>query len=232
MPDPVSPRRSSEYSRLLSLTSHELRTPISVVAGYLRMLQKDRDQFNERHRKMIDEAEKACSRLVALISEISSVGKLEGGETPLRLETVDLAGLLREVATQNDTTNDRVTVAFQGDEQRAALQADRTLLKTAFDSCLRAVIREQIAQVVIVLDLQRPSEATVRVIIARQGETDRLAQQPAAAFDEFRGGIGLTLPIARRILELHGGRIWSPANDDGVAAARSGILLELPLTGE
>ena len=54
------------YARLLSLAVHEFRTPASVVGGYLRMLQRDGDQpLSDRQRKMIDEAEKSCARLVA-----------------------------------------------------------------------------------------------------------------------------------------------------------------------
>src|SRR5262245_7992754 len=57
-------------AQLLSLAVHEFRTPASVVGGYLRMLQRDVDPpLGERQRKMVDEADKACGRIVALINE-------------------------------------------------------------------------------------------------------------------------------------------------------------------
>ena len=59
------------YPPLLSLAVHEFRTPASVVGGYLRMLQKDQDPpMSERQRRMIDEAEKSCARLVAIVAEL------------------------------------------------------------------------------------------------------------------------------------------------------------------
>ena len=66
------------YAQLLSLAVHEFRTPASVVGGYLRMLQRDTDApLSERQRRMIDEAERSCQRLVALIGELSEIQKLD-----------------------------------------------------------------------------------------------------------------------------------------------------------
>src|SRR5215471_11590059 len=69
-----------DYPKLISLAVHELRTPASVVGGYLRMLQRDTDEpLTTRQRKLVDEAEKSCARLVTLISEMSDVGKIDAG---------------------------------------------------------------------------------------------------------------------------------------------------------
>src|SRR2546426_7206730 len=66
-PMAISPNNA--YPQLLSLAVHEFRTPASVVGGYLRMLQRDGETaLTERQRKMVDEAEKSCGRLVALIA--------------------------------------------------------------------------------------------------------------------------------------------------------------------
>ena len=54
------------YAQLLALAVHEFRTPVSVVGGYLRMLQRDSDSpLADRHRKMVEEAERSCARIVA-----------------------------------------------------------------------------------------------------------------------------------------------------------------------
>jgi signal transduction histidine kinase len=45
--------------------------------------------------------------------------------------------------------------------------------------------------------------------------------------DEMRGGLGLALPFARRVIERHGGRVWSPAPDSGRSAAAA--IISLPL---
>ena len=77
------------YPQLLSLAVHEFRTPASVVGGYLRMLQRDTESpLSERQRKMIDEAEKSCVRLVALIAELSELSKLDAGQVTLARQSL------------------------------------------------------------------------------------------------------------------------------------------------
>ena len=72
----VDPR----WPRLLSLTVHEFRTPMTVVAGYLRMLLKDRaGPITEQQRRLLEEAEKSCARLSALLAEVSDLANLEAG---------------------------------------------------------------------------------------------------------------------------------------------------------
>jgi signal transduction histidine kinase len=46
-----------------------------------------------------------------------------------------------------------------------------------------------------------------------------LADESPGRFDEFRGGIGMVLPIARRVVEAYGGRIWSPSTETRAATA-------------
>src|SRR5262245_33761638 len=87
------------YLQLLGLAVHEFRTPVSVVGGYLRMLQRDTaGELNDRQRKMIEEAEKSCARLVALISEMSDVAKLDSGVLSLARQPLDLFALVSDVA--------------------------------------------------------------------------------------------------------------------------------------
>ena len=98
----------AEYTRLMSLAVHELRTPTSVVGGYLRMLQKDTSaELSERQRRMIDEAEKSCARLAALIGELSDLSKLDAGTAAVKTERFDIFQLVVEVAQEIHEGQDR-----------------------------------------------------------------------------------------------------------------------------
>ena len=69
---PVDPR----WPKILSLTVHEFRTPMTVVAGYIRMLLKDRaGPLNDQQRRLLEEAEKSCARLTALVAEVSDTAR-------------------------------------------------------------------------------------------------------------------------------------------------------------
>ena len=232
-PDSTSSLRES-YSRLLSLAAHEFRTPASVVGGYLRMLQRDGEQpLSERQRKMVDEAEKSCARLVGLISELSEISKLDGGTAATKTETFDLFQLINEMAAGVHEARDReVVFVVRGDAAGARVTGDQTRIRAAFDALFRAILREQPGQVTVAAACRRSPDGSAVVVVAQDADVQRAYDAPATPFDEKRGGLGLALPIACRVIARHGGRVWSPALDsqsESGLAGRSAVLISLPV---
>ena len=94
--------------RAFSLAVHELRTPVTVVAGYLRMLLREQaGPITEKQKKMLEEADRSCARIGALVAEMSEFGKLEGGDVALARQNFDLAGLVVELASELHDGEDR-----------------------------------------------------------------------------------------------------------------------------
>ena len=231
--DPASTLLAS-YSRLLSLAAHELRTPASVVAGYLRMLQRDGEQpLSARQRKMVDEAEKSFARMVGLIAELSEISKLDGGTAAAKAETFDLFQLIREVAAGVHEAEDReVMLVVRGDAAGAGLTGDQTRIRAAFDAFFRAILREQPSRVTVAAECRRAADGAGVVVVARDADVQRSYEAPVMPFDEKRGGLGLALPIACRVIARHGGRVWSPALDgqsESGLEGRSAVLISLPV---
>jgi signal transduction histidine kinase len=232
----MAPADKPRYPELLSLAVHEFRTPASVVGGYLRMLQRDSESFTERQRKMIDEAEKSCARLVALIGELSDVSKLDGGIITLNRQPLDVFPLLAEVAEHVQEGKDReVRLAVRGETAGATIAGDAPRLRSAFEAVFRAILREKAGPCVVAAErrLESKGGTTSAVIVVAEDQNVQAAYDSApGAFDEKRGGLGLALPLARRVVEGLGGRIWSPARQEGSddALARAAILISFPLT--
>jgi signal transduction histidine kinase len=233
-PDPVT----AEYLRLISLAVHEMRTPASVVGGYLRMLQTDASApLSERHRRMVDEAEKSCLRLVALLAELSDVGKLDAGTAAVKTETFDVFELVRTVASEAPPVTDRqVYLETRAPADGGRMTGDLTRLHAALNVVVRAVMREQPSETTVIADAQRVSidgRPTARLIVSPEPDPTLAAAAPPAALDDRRGGLGLGLPLARRVIARHGGSIWSPASEDGQEppiGSRGAILVALPLS--
>jgi signal transduction histidine kinase len=228
-PDP-SPSIQEGYVHLLSLAAHELRTPASVVGGYLRMLQRDVDPpLHARHRKMVDEAERSCARIVALIAELSEVSKLDAGSGVATPEPFDLFEAITGVAGEVAEARDRdVRLDLRGAATGAPMHGDLPRLRAAFTAVFRAVLREQPASCTVVVDRRlesRGADTVALTVVAEESSSPRALAAPPAPLNENRGGLGLLIPIARRIVERHGGRIWSPAVPDLPPA----ILVALPI---
>jgi signal transduction histidine kinase len=223
---------ATAYARLLSLAVHELRTPASVVGGYLRMLQRDSESaLTERQRKMIDEAEKSCARMVALIAEMSEVSKLDSGAVALGRERLDLFPLVVDVANGVHESGERdVRLEVRGEGSGASVLGDRARLASAFDAVFRAILREQPSSCTVVVDRRvqrnggRPNAAVV--VVAADARVQAAYEANPGVFDEKRGGMGLALPLARRVIERHGGRIWAPVD----AEERGAAIVSIPLS--
>jgi signal transduction histidine kinase len=222
----------ARWPKLLSLAVHEFRTPMTVVAGYIRMLLKERaGPLSDQQRKLLEEAEKSCVRLSALVAEMSDLGSLEGGTAPFARATVDLPALLAEVVATLPPLPDRdLRVELQGNSG-ATLLGDATRLRTAFSAILACLRRELVTTDVLFIRHSVTSangNATFVVAIGDAEGIERLggsAQSDLGVFDEWRGGCGLSLAIARRTFAAHGGGIWARSDNPKLSA-----LIQVPLT--
>ncbi len=229
---PPSVRPESSYPTLISLAVHELRTPTSVVGGYLRMLQRDADPLTERQRKMIDEAAKSCSRIVELVAELSDLAKIDAGTAPFERKPIDFFALVQEVAGGVHEAADReVHLELRGPAEGAPLTGDPRRLRQAIDAIFRSILREQPPSRTIVAERQVVDDGGARsaaLIIAGDGSVQAAYAAAPGPFDDRRGGLGLALPVARRVVEAHGGRVWSPRGTEETLGKGATILV-LPL---
>src|SRR5687768_8060567 len=129
------------FTRTMSLTVHELRTPVTVVGGYLRMLLKEQGgPLTEKQKKMLEEAERSCGRINALVNEMSDVGKIESGDIQIATNDVDLAALLIDVAGNMHEGEDRgVRLELRGVDQPMLMTGDHARLAAAFRALFHSV---------------------------------------------------------------------------------------------
>lgn len=231
-PDAASPARAS--AQLLSLAVHEFRTPASVVGGYLRMLQRDtKAPLNDRQRQMVEDAEKACAQMVSLVSELNELSRLDDPATRLRHEPLDLFAMVREIAAETEEGADRgVRLKTRGLGAGAARSGDVVRLHGAIGALLRSVLRQQSDDTLVIVDCRITKTdrgRTAVVAIAREEELAQALASAPAPFDDTRGGQGLALPIARRVIERHGGRLWSPPSDKGEFGTRRAAIVMMPV---
>jgi len=223
-----------KWPRLLSLSVHEFRTPITVVAGYIRMLLKDRaGPLSDQQRRLLEEAEKSCGRLSALVAEMSELAVLEAGTGTLNRTTVDLPALLRDAIAGLPELPDReVSVELSTNGSGGAIHGDAARLKSAFTAVLIALRRELVTSSTLYVRQGTKNDKGQAVSWIAFGDAehiDRLEHADPASlqtFDEWRGGCGLSLAIARRIFGAHDGHVWSAGEH-----TKAGAVVMLPQAG-
>jgi signal transduction histidine kinase len=200
------------------------------------MLQRDGEPaLSGRQRHMVDEAEKSCARLVAIVGELSDIAKLDAGSLALARQPIDLFALVDEAASRVESIADRdVHLAVRGDSTGARISGDSGRLAKALEAIFRAIVREHAGPATVVAERRFDTVNGVRRAVVIVSEESRVqaayAAQPGE-FDEKRGGLGLALPLARRVVEGHGGQLWSPRSAvDGDALARGAILVAVPVS--
>ncbi len=221
-----------ECPRLLSLAVHEFRTPVTVVAGYLRMLLKMQAGIGDQPRKLLEEAEKSCARLAALIAELSELSNLEAGHVALDRRDLDLFGLVDEVAAGVHEGADRgVRLEVRHPDRPAIVPADRQHLSRALDAILTATLRERAEPGLILAACgiaRRQDGPIAYVMIApREAGDDTTAFEPGEwdSFESWRGGLGFRLVLARLVIAAHGGTLFSGHG----TRARASCALTLPV---
>ena len=222
------------FPKTLSLAVHEFRTPVTVVGGYLRMvLREQAGPISEKQRKMLDEAANSCGRIAALIEQMSELGKMEAGSLPFAQQDVDLGLLLTEVASRMHQGDDRGgRVEVRGPDQPAIMTGDRTRLSEAFASLMHSALRERGGLGPVVAEWSRVDEDGAPWAVVAIGDPSLLPSLAASrpvppVFDEWIGGLGFALPLARRMIEAHGGTVWSADGSQSRAASAARLPLRV-----
>ena len=224
----------SVLPRAMSLAVHELRTPVTVVAGYLRMLLREQaGPLSEKQKKMLEEADRSCGRLGALVAEMSEFGKLEGGDVAFARQDFDLAAVAAELAKELHDGEDRGVqleprVSLPVDMKEIMVAGDRVRITAAVKALMQSAVRERVEPGILSVRCSIAGKRWAVLAIgddAAVSDLERAALEPPDAFDEWRGGLGLALPVARRVIEKHGGAVWCVTGSN----ARATAALRLPL---
>jgi signal transduction histidine kinase len=197
------------------------------------LLREQAGPLTDQQRKMLQEADKSCARIGSLVAEMSELGKLEDGQIQVARVPFDLGALVVEVASSMHEGEDRGVRLETRVPGPVMVAGDRPRLAAAIGALMHAALRERGEPGVIVVECSTLPEANRAWAIVTIG--DETAAKPLAAaahaappgFDEWRGGLGLALPVGRRVIEAHGGALWSAAGEHPRAAS----ALRLPLAG-
>lgn len=217
-------RQAEEASRtksnFLATMSHELRTPLNAILGFTDIMRQGifGPVGNARYEDYLNGIMKSGQHLLALINDVLDMSRIEAG----RLELAESQFDIRQAI---DHALDMVTVTAQGkgvalDRSLPAilppLQADERLVRQMLLNLLSNAIKftPEGGRVEIAAALLGEGDMAIRVRDSGIGMSDRQLQkvfEPFSQGDSMRareaGGSGLGLPITKRLVELHGGRI-------------------------
>ena len=227
----------------VSNVSHDLRTPLAALQGYLEtLLMKEGQLSADEGRKYLMIALKHAERLGKLIATLGELAKLDSREMRPAWEDVALGELVQDVTQQFQLAAQNKGVALRAGlaEGMPFVRADIALVERALENLIENALRHtpRGGTVEVSLELLEAQER-VRVEVRDTGEgiassdLPHIFERSYRAHDKARNagaedaGAGLGLAIAKRIAELHGGEIEAQSEVGKGATFR----FTLPLSG-
>ena len=224
-------------SEFLASMSHELRTPLHTIIGFSELLTEELEgPLNAKQKRFLGHVLQDSRHLLQLINEVLDISKIEAGRLELQCEAFDftacvgdvLAGIQPQAVAKNIRVENRNTFAD-------LLYADRLRIKEILYNLLSNAIKFTPNDGLVWIE-SIADDSFLRVTVGDNG-IGIPAEEQAAIFEKFyqvgsttsgvREGTGLGLPITKKLVELHGGRIWVESQP----GQGSRFTLILPLQG-
>ncbi|MGE7114403.1 sensor histidine kinase [Lysinibacillus sp. NPDC047702] len=216
-------RIEQQKNELITNVSHDLRTPLTSIMGYLRLLREGRYETKEQYEEYLKIAFSKSEQLKNLIDDLFEYTKLTNENIVMGKQEVCinelLEQLIEELIPQAEENNRSFVKHFL--EERIFTFIDTEKMVRVFDNLLMNAIKYSSGNGQILVSLERKGS---RVIIGIANESDEFTSEELVnLFERFykkdqsrtnvKEGSGLGLAIAKSIVELHGGNIHAKYSD-------------------
>jgi PAS domain S-box-containing protein len=205
---------NAKKDEFIGLASHELKTPITSINGYLQIIERNLPE-GDRNKIFSSKALQQVGKLTTLISDLLDVSKIQTGKLPLSCTTFDLADLLKEVTEMMHHTHasHRLDLIFESD--KLMINADQQRIEQVIINLISNAIKySPLADKVVI----RASASGNKVKVAIQDFGIGIEKdQYDCIFSRFyrvenlaahMSGLGIGLYISHEIIGRHKGRIW------------------------
>ena len=209
-------RHKSEF---LANMSHELRTPLNAIIGFSEVLgERLFGELNEKQAEYTDDILTSGRHLLSLINEILDLSKVEAGRMELEVATFDLPLAIDNARTfvRERATKHGITLDVAVDEHLGDFVGDERKIKQILLNLLSNAVKFTSEGGRVVINAKQ-TDGAVEISVSDTGIGIAPEDQPKI-FEEFRQvggdyahkkeGTGLGLTLAKKFVELHGGRIW------------------------
>ena len=230
-------------SEFIYIASHQLRTPLTAIKGYISMLlEGDYGKIqNQEQQKVVENVFSANERIIALVNSLLNLSRLESGKIKISKEKVNLEELLEQLVKdfQQQAKNKKLEISFQGPKKSLCeIEIDREKIREVVSNLVDNAIKYT-PQGEIKVKLEkikkkgRGERALISVTDTGEGmDKEEIAKlfhsfsRAKAGAKHWVSGTGLGLYIAKKFVLMHKGSIKALSEGKGKGST---FLLQLPL---
>ncbi len=206
-------------SEFVSHVSHELKTPLTSIKGYVDNL-RDRivGDLNERQEEYLERVGKNTDRLIRMIDDLLNISRIESGKMTLNFSHLIMSELIEEVSRglRPLATQKKIEMSFMKSDGDGLVMADRDKIEQAVINLVNNAILYTPPGGKVMISMEHDL-GYIKTSIRDTGIGIPTEEQPLI-FDRFYRlekdsileprGTGLGLYITRNVIEMHGGKIW------------------------
>jgi len=197
--------------------THEIRTPLTAIIGYLETIKSDRVKKAEDIKKFVDIMLKQAERLNRLVEDLMTISKIELGETNFKHEDIDLAEVIGGVIPLFETkaSEKNIKIINELPQNTITISGDKDRLMQIFVNLLDNAVKFNLDDGTVTINATEEKEGVIINIIDTgagipKEEIQRLGER-FYRVDKTRsrdlGGTGLGLSIVKHLMIAHGGRM-------------------------
>ncbi len=204
---------------LITGISHDLRTPLTSMIGYIDLLKTASFRSKEEYNRFVTNTYHKAIHLKTMLDDLFEQTRLTAGEHPLNLKNIDLCKMLEQMLFEFEPIAQEhgLTIVKELKHKQAFTLIDNEKIARAFDNLFMNALKYAIKPGMIHIRL-RTTPSDICVEIENKGAA-LSAEEERRLFDRFykvdharsneggHTGAGLGLSIARSIVELHGGTL-------------------------
>jgi len=221
---------------IISSVAHELRTPLQPIMGYLNLLTQDPATYGvtDETRAILDRCAKSVDRESQIINQMLELSTLEGGKIPLAYSAFNLSDMLTTIVTTGGYAQ-KADLAIDAPSD-VIIEADESKLSTVIDSMLSNAVNYSKPPRKIRVGYQFSAAEQMHKIAIQDNGVGITNSQLDEIFEPFNladaGGmkkrerVGLSLSIAKKYVQMHGGYITV----DSIVNLGSTFTIHIPKT--
>lgn len=209
---------------LITNVSHDIRTPLTSIIGYLGLIENHQFQSEEDLLKFAHIAYFKSNQMKSLVDDLFEYAKVRQTDTPLELMDLSLNSLFEqlEASFELEAKQNNMKIVLQLPQEDLKMQADPEKFARIFNNLITNALKYGEGAKHIYLSARKVSGTEVEVCVSNDGKPIPKESLPQV-FDRFyrveksrntkTGGTGLGLAITQRIVDLHHGTIKVESND-------------------
>ncbi|HBT74979.1 TPA: hypothetical protein DEB29_03200 [Candidatus Wolfebacteria bacterium] len=224
-------------TEFVSIASHQLRTPLTIINWYVEMLTTSNTELSEKQRQYLDEIMRASKRMIDLVNALLNVSRIDMGTFMVDVQPLDFASVMNETLKDlaPQITSKKLQITKNYGEQLPQINADPKLLRMVFQNLLTNAVKYTQESGVIVIALNE-HDGDILISIKDTGLGIPIDQQSKIFTKFFRAdnarakepdGNGLGLYIIKSLIEYSSGKVWFESEENKGTT----FYVSLPLTG-